>query len=99
MVPHVTIGVRWVQTCPRSPGFYTSTIDGIYGEGTGRAVKAFQRACGWEQRNHVPLGAARAMPEAYFEAGGNISACRNTAESSVQFKKTFSQGRLSNEYF
>ena len=74
MVPHVTAGARWVQVCLFTLGYYTSSIEGMYGEGTDRAVKAFQRAYGWEQRNYVTLGVARAMLEAYCQAGCNPNA-------------------------
>ena len=74
MVPHVTAGARWVQTCLKRLGYYNSAVDGMYGEGTERAVKAFQRDYGWEQRNYVTLGVARAMLEAYAAHGGSLNA-------------------------
>lgn len=73
MIPHVTTGARWVQTCLKRIGYYNSSIDGMYGEGTERAVNAFQRDYGWEQRNYVTLGVARAMLEAYYQRGGRLS--------------------------
>ena len=38
--------VRNIQTKLKSLGYYSGTVDGIYGTGTQRAVKAFQKACG-----------------------------------------------------
>ena len=72
MVPRETVGARWVQVCLRHLGYYTSGIDGKYGEGTERAVKAFQRDYGFEQRDYVTLGVARAMIEAFYHAGGDL---------------------------
>ena len=63
MIPHVTTGARWVQCCLKKIGYYTGPIDGKYGEGTENAVKAFQKAAGFEQRDYVTLGVARAMLE------------------------------------
>ena len=73
MIPHVTTGARWVQTCLKRIGYYNGSIDGMYGEETERAVNAFQRDYGWEQRNYVTLGVARAMLEAYYQRGGRLS--------------------------
>ncbi len=72
MIPHVTTGARWVQVCLKKLGFYSSDIDGMYGEGTERAVKAFQRAYSFQERDYVSLGVARAMLEAYYYAGGSL---------------------------
>lgn len=38
--------VRQIQKKLKSLGFYTGSIDGIYGTGTRNAVTAFQRSCG-----------------------------------------------------
>lgn len=38
--------VRNIQTKLKSLGYYSGSVDGIYGTGTQRAVKAFQKACG-----------------------------------------------------
>ena len=38
--------VRRIQTKLRSLGFYDGAVDGIYGAGTQKAVKAFQKSCG-----------------------------------------------------
>ena len=65
--------IRWVQTCLKYLGYYSGSADGVYGGGTERAVKAFQRAYGWVERDYVTLGVARAMLEAYHSAGGSIS--------------------------
>ena len=51
---------------------YTLTADGVYGTATRNAVKAFQRAYGFQQRDYVSLGVARAMIEAYYAAGGDL---------------------------
>ncbi len=72
MIPHVTTGARWVQVCLKKLGFYSGDIDGMYGEGTERAVKAFQRAYNFQERDYVSLGVARAMLEAYYYAGGSL---------------------------
>ena len=64
MIPHVTVGGRWVQCCLAKLGYYKGTIDGKYGEKTEEAVNAFQKDYGFEQRNYVTLGVARTMLEA-----------------------------------
>ncbi len=66
--------IRWVQTCLKYLGYYSGYVDGDFGSGTERAVKAFQRANGWVEREYVTLGVARAMLEAYYNAGGSLSA-------------------------
>ena len=66
--------VLWVQVCLCTLGYYSAGLDGVYGSGTERAVKAFQRDYGWEQRDYVTLGVARAMLEAYVSRGGNVNA-------------------------
>ena len=71
-VPRVTTGARWVQVILSRLGYYTMNIDSKYGEGTEIAVKAFQRAYGFQQRDYVSLGVARAMIEAYYAAGGDL---------------------------
>ena len=38
--------VRAIQKKLKSLGFYTGSVDGIYGVGTRNAVRAFQRSCG-----------------------------------------------------
>ena len=38
--------VRQIQKKLKSLGYYTGTVDGIFGSGTRAAVKAFQRDCG-----------------------------------------------------
>ncbi len=73
MVPRETVGARWVQTCLKHLGYYTSIIDGKYGEETERSVNAFQRDYGFEERDYVSLGVARAMLEAYYYAGGDLN--------------------------
>lgn len=73
MVPRVTVGARWVQICLSTLGFYNSTIDGKYGEGTDRAVKAFQAAYGFQTRDYVTLGVARAMIEACYNRGYSLN--------------------------
>ena len=69
MVPHVTVGARWVQCCLSKLGYYSGTIDGKYGENTEKAVKDFQRASGFEERDYVTLGVAREMLEQCYYAG------------------------------
>jgi len=73
MVPHVTVGARWVQCCLKKLGYYTGPIDGKYGEGTEKAVKAFQRAYRFEERDYVTLGVARAMLEQCYYSGCSLS--------------------------
>lgn len=73
MVPRETVGARWVQVCLKHLGYYNSVIDGKYGEDTEQAVKAFQHAYGFEERDYVSLGVARAMIEAYYYAGGDLN--------------------------
>ena len=69
MIPHVTTGARWVQCCLKKLGYYNGVIDGKYGEATENAVKAFQKASGYEQRDYVTLGVARAMLEQCYYSG------------------------------
>ena len=71
-VPRETSGARWVQVILSRLGYYNMNIDGKYGEGTEKAVKAFQKAYGFQQRNYLTLGVARAMIEAYYESGGEL---------------------------
>ena len=73
MVPRETVGARWIQVCLKHLGYYTSIIDGKYGEGTEQAVMAFQRDYGFEERDYVSLGVARAMIEAYYYSGGDLN--------------------------
>ena len=72
MVPRETMGARWVQCILKSLGYYTSTIDGKYGEGTENAVKRFQRDFGFQERDYVTLGVARSMLEQYYWHGGSL---------------------------
>ena len=72
MIPHVTTGARWIQVILSSLGYYDSTIDGMYGEGTENAVKRFQRNSGFEERDYVSLGVARAMLEQYYYRGYSV---------------------------
>ena len=69
MIPHVTTGGRWVQCCLSKLGYYNGSIDGMYGEKTEEAVKKFQKDYGFEERNYVTLGVARAMLEACYANG------------------------------
>ena len=71
-VPRVTTGARWVQVILSRLGYYTMNIDSKYGQGTDDAVRAFQRAYGFVERDYVTLGVARAMIEAYYSAGGDL---------------------------
>ncbi|MBQ8135943.1 MAG: peptidoglycan-binding protein [Clostridia bacterium] len=71
-IPHVTTGARWVQVCLKKLGYYEYDVDGMYGEGTERAVMAFQRSYSWQERDYVSLGVARAMLEAYYYADGSL---------------------------
>ena len=61
MVPHETVGARWVQCCLKKLGYYAGIIDGKYGEATETAVKEFQRSNGFEERDYVTLGVARSI--------------------------------------
>lgn len=69
MVPRATIGARWVQAVLKRLGYYSSTIDGKYGEGTDQAVKKFQRDHNFQERDYITLGVARAMLEQYYYRG------------------------------
>ena len=71
-VARVTTGARWVQICLKKLGYYTSSIDGKYGEGTENAVKRFQRDYGFQQTNYVTLGVARAMLEDCYNRGYSL---------------------------
>ena len=72
MVPRVTAGARWIQTVLKALGYYSGTIDGMYGEGTDRAVREFQRSHGFQERDYVTLGVARAMLEQYCYRGFSV---------------------------
>lgn len=72
MIPHVTAGARWVQCCLKKIGYYNGIIDGKYGETTENAVKAFQKDFGFEQRDYVTLGVARAMLEQCYYSGCSL---------------------------
>ena len=69
MIPHVTVGARWIQCCLKKIRYYNGPIDGKYGEETEKAVKAFQKANGFEERDYVTLGVARAMLEKCYYSG------------------------------
>ena len=69
MVPHVTNGARWVQSVLKGLGYYAGTIDGMYGEGTDKAVRRFQNDNGFQERDYVTLGVARCMLEQYYYRG------------------------------
>lgn len=69
MIPHVTVGARWVQCCLKKLGYYNGPVDGKYGKATENAVMEFQKASGFEQRDYVTLGVARAMLEQCFCSG------------------------------
>ena len=69
MIPHMTLGARWIQCCLKKIGYYTGPIDGKYGEATETAVKAFQKASGFQERDYVTMGVARAMLEQCYYSG------------------------------
>ena len=73
MVPHVTVGAKWVQTILKYRGYYSAKIDGMYGEGTEKAVKKYQKDAGFTERDCVYLGLARRMLEDYYYSGGDLS--------------------------
>lgn len=66
-------GVRWVQTCLSMLGYYGDAVDGNYGSATARAVRAFQRDHGFVERDYVTYGVARAMLEACWQQGCDLS--------------------------
>lgn len=72
MIPHVTVGARWVQCCLKKLGYYTGIIDGKYGEATEKAVMEFQKANSFEERDYVTLGVARTMLEQCYYSGYNM---------------------------
>lgn len=71
-VARTSLGARWVQVVLNRLGYYHSTIDGKYGEGTEAAVNRFQRDHGFQERDYVSLGVARAMLEQYNARGYDI---------------------------
>ena len=73
MIPRETVEARWIQVCLKHLGYYKFSIDGRYGEETEQAVMSFQRDYGFEERDYVSLGVARAMIEAYYYAGGDLN--------------------------
>lgn len=72
MIPHVTVGARWVQCCLKKLGYYTGIIDGKYGEATEKAVMEFQKANSFEERDYVTLGVARTMLEQCYYSGYSL---------------------------
>ena len=72
-VPRVTTGARWMQICLQGLGYYNSSIDGKFGEGTERALKRFQRDYGFVERDYLSLGVARALMEAYYNRGCDLN--------------------------
>ena len=54
-----------MQIVLRELGYYTGETDGQYGEVTQDAVNRFQRDHGFQERDYVSLGVARAMLEEY----------------------------------
>ena len=74
MVPRETNGARWVQTILKHLGYYTSKVDGMYGEGTEKAVNLYQRLHNFAERDCVYLGLARSMLEQYYFSGGSLAA-------------------------
>ncbi len=70
---HNRTSIRWVQTALSLLGYYSGSIDGQYGSGTDSAVKAFQRDHGFQQRGYVTYGVARAMMEAMWQRGCDLS--------------------------
>ncbi len=73
MVPHVTVGAKWVQTILKHLGVYRGKVDGMYGEETEKAVMLYQKARGFTDRDCVYLGVARRMLEDYYYSGGDLS--------------------------
>lgn len=61
--------IKWVQTCLKKLGYYTSSIDGKFGSGTTNALHRFQRDYGYEPRDYVSLGVARRMLEVCYSRG------------------------------
>ena len=66
--------VRFVQRCLAGIRCYTGEINGVYTEATRAAVLRFQRLSHFSETGAVTLGTARAMLEAYFYQGGDLSA-------------------------
>ena len=64
-VEQETVEARWVQIVLRELGYYTGETGGQYGEVTQDAVNRFQRDHGFQERDYVSLGVARAMLEEY----------------------------------
>lgn len=65
--------VKWVQTCLKKLGYYTSSIDGKFGSGTTSALHRFQADYGYVQRDYVSLGVARRMLEACYSRGYSLN--------------------------
>ena len=68
----VTVGARWVQLILAKLGYYTGSVDGIFGQKTQEAVTRFQRNNGFVQTGSVSLGVARAMIEQYYRMNGDF---------------------------
>lgn len=65
--------VKWVQTCLKKLGYYTSSIDGKFGSGTTNALNRFQADYGYVQRDYVSLGVARRMLEVCYSKGYSLN--------------------------
>ena len=73
---HKFEGAKAVQTCLKALGYYNSTIDKMFGEGTDRAVQQFERDNGFTQKSKghvfVSYGEARKMLELYVARGYKV---------------------------
>ena len=72
MAVRETVGARWVQVILSGLGYYTGPIDGQYGKLTQDAVILFQRCNGFQERDYVSLGVARAMLEQYYRLNKDL---------------------------
>lgn len=68
----VTVGALWVQTILAKLGYYTGSVDGIFGQRTQEAVTRFRRNNGFVQTDTVSLGVARTMIEQYYRMNGDM---------------------------
>jgi N-acetylmuramoyl-L-alanine amidase len=82
--------VKEIQTWLKENKFYTGDVDGVFGEGTEAAVKAFQKEVGLKEDGQVGEYTQMAMQMWDEYAANAVSAAsRTTSSSSSSSKKTY----------
>ena len=88
--------VRTVQTKLKNWGYYTGTVDGIYGAKTAAAVRYFQRKNGLTQDGVVGPQTAKAMGIS-LSSSGSVSATILSRSSCTSLLSQHSAKRLSSK--